>query len=100
MHLISYDIQEDRIRVKLSKALIRYGLHRVQYSVFMGEVRDSALEKIKTALDHLSKDKDWTGEDSVMILPLHQYSEDYVAFVGKSPTRWSEITGEMHTLIL
>lgn len=100
MHLISYDIQNDGLRLKLSKALIRYGLHRVQYSVFMGDIRDRALHKIKMVLNQLSKDKNWSVDDSVMILPLHQYSEDHISFVGKPPSRWDEISGEIHTLIL
>ena len=100
MHLISYDIQEDALRVKIAKTLIQYGLHRIQYSVFMGEVKDAALAKIEQALVGFAAGNQWSAQDSVMILPLHQYSEDYVQFFGVSPARWQEITGEMHTLIL
>lgn len=100
MHLISYDIQEDALRVKIAKTLIQYGLHRIQYSVFMGEIKDSALAKIEQALKAHAAGKQWAPGDSVMVLPLHQYSEDYVQFFGVSPARWQEITGEMHTLIL
>lgn len=100
MHLISYDIQEDALRVKIAKTLIQYGLHRIQYSVFMGEVRDAALVKIEQALMGLAAGGQWSAQDSVMILPLHQYSEDHVRFFGDSPDRWQEITGEIHTLIL
>lgn len=100
MHLISYDIQEDALRVKIAKALIQYGLLRVQYSVFMGDIGDTALGKLKKALQGFASGNLWSSNDSIMILPLHQYSEDYVQFIGNSPDRWQEITGEMHTLIL
>jgi len=100
MHLISYDIQEDALRVKIAKTLIQYGLHRIQYSVFMGEIRDTALAKIERTLLKFAKSQAWSSGDSVMILPLHQYSEDHVQFIGDSPDRWAEITGKMHTLML
>lgn len=100
MHLVSYDIQKDALRVKIAKTLIQYGLYRVQYSVFMGDAGDAALEKLTKALLDFASGNLWSAGDSVMILPLHQYSEDYVQFIGDSPDRWQEITGEMHTLIL
>lgn len=100
MHLISYDIEHDGLRVKIAKTLIQYGLIRVQYSVFMGEVNDSALGKIDRELTKLSSRPEWSPADAVMILPLHQYSEENVQFLGASPHRWDEITGEIHTLVL
>ncbi len=100
MHLISYDIQEDALRVKIAKLLIQYGLYRIQYSVFIGDVRDAALAKIEQALLDYAAGSQWSPADSVMILPLHQYSEDHVQFIGNAPDRWLEITGDMHTLML
>lgn len=100
MHLISYDIQDDGLRVKIAKILIQYGLHRIQYSVFMGELRDAALVKIEQSLNGFASGSLWSSDDSVMILPLHQYSEDHVQFIGESPDKWQEITGNIHTLIL
>jgi CRISPR-associated endonuclease Cas2 len=100
MHLISYDIEHDGLRVKIAKALIQYGLHRVQYSVFMGEVNDTALARINRELARLSSRPEWSPADTIMILPLHQYSEENVQFLGPSPSRWGEITGEIHTLVL
>ena len=100
MHLISYDIQADALRIKIAKLLIQYGLHRIQYSVFMGEIGDTALAKIERALKKFAAGSAWSSDDSVMILPLHQYSEDHIQFIGDSPERWAEITGKIHTLIL
>ena len=100
MHLISYDITDDRLRLKASKLLIRYGLLRVQYSVFMGDIKDVALAKLRNGLDKLVQTPQWTPEDTLMILPLHQYTEDNLTFLGKAPERWMEISGELHTLVL
>jgi len=100
MHLISYDIQQDALRVKIAKLLIQYGLYRIQYSVFIGDIRDAALAKIEKALQDYAAGSQWSPDDSVMILPLHQYSEDHVQFIGNAPDRWLEITGNIHTLML
>ena len=45
---VIYDIVSDRIRKKISEACLDYGLQRIQYSAFLGNInatRRSALEK-------------------------------------------------------
>lgn len=45
---VIYDIVEDRIRKKVSEACLDYGLKRIQYSAFRGNInitRRAALEK-------------------------------------------------------
>lgn len=100
MHLISYDIQDDALRLNLSKLLIQFGLQRIQYSVFMGRLKVSRLSRLKKALQDMELDKRWHQGDSIMVLPLHQYSEEHLQFFGQLPDRWLEITGKIHTLIL
>ncbi len=100
MHLFSYDIESDALRVKIAKLLIQAGLYRIQYSVFMGSISAPALARLKKKLSQLERGERWAAHDSVMILPLHQYSEDYIEFLGAFPDRWPEITGKIHTLIL
>lgn len=36
--LILYDISDDRLRAKVADACLDYGLQRVQYSAFVGEL--------------------------------------------------------------
>jgi len=101
MFLISYDIENDYLRTKLAKLLIRFGLQRVQYSVFMGVVANEAMKRLHKALARLCKEAHWQeAEDSIMILPLHQYSRKHVNFLGKKTSHWEEISGKMHTLVL
>ena len=99
MHLISYDIEQNRLRLKIAKLLLRYGLHRIQYSVFLGDLQDGALGQLERQLNTLPQSPDWSERDTLLILPLHQYSEDHLQILGKIPDRWDEITGEAHTLI-
>ena len=100
MHLISYDIQNDSLRSKIAKTLIRYGMYRVQYSVFMGELSTRPLHAIEKALNAYALHPQWITEDAIMLLPLHQYSENHIAFLGKKPDYWDEISGKIHTLFL
>jgi CRISPR-associated endonuclease Cas2 len=101
MHLISYDIGNDRLRLKAANALLRMGLHRLQYSVFMGELGEAALKHLEAELAALALEKAWVGaSDSILILPLHQYSEDLIQFIGKAPERWDEMTGQAHTIMI
>lgn len=100
MYLISYDIQDNRLRLKAAKLLLQHGLYRLQYSVFMGTVGDTAIRRLQISLDSLGTDPAWTESDTLLILPLHQYSRDNLYFMGKLPEDWDLIQRKIHTLIL
>lgn len=100
MHLISYDIQHDRLRLKAAKALIRFGLYRVQYSVFMGTLDLGAQKDLQKELDAISQLPQWTPSDSILILPLHQYSLNHQITLGNPPEDWDMIQQNLHTLVL
>jgi CRISPR-associated protein Cas2 len=57
---ILYDIENDRARTKVATACKQAGLHRVQYSCFLGEIeadmRDTLGLKIRALIDE-DKDK-------------------------------------------
>lgn len=100
MHLISYDIENDRLRTKAAKLLIQHGLHRVQFSVFMGNLEPKAEKALTTALQALSLDSNWVLSDSFLVLPLHQNTLKQMSVIGAWPARWEEISGNLKTLIL
>lgn len=100
MHLISYDIQDDRLRIKIARTLIRYGLYRMQYSVFMGNLKERSLSAIRRELETFQKEKAWSPADSLLVLPLHQYTSDNLEIIGKLPDDWDLINQKLHTLIL
>ena len=56
--LISYDISDDKRRLKIMKTLEDYG-RRVQYSVFECHLRPIELERLKNRLQALVNPKDW-----------------------------------------
>jgi len=52
--LVSYDIEDNKTRTKISEACKDYGLIRIQYSVFIGELnhnrRDELHQRLKRIL--------------------------------------------------
>ena len=100
MYLISYDIENDRLRLRLSKLLLRWGLHRMQYSVFLGPVDKQKFPNLLRELQQEASKKEWTSTDSILMIPVHQTQVKAIRIIGTWPERWEEITGEANTLIL
>jgi CRISPR-associated protein Cas2 len=44
--LVIYDIENDRIRLKVSDACLDYGLERIQYSAFLGTLNRNKREEL------------------------------------------------------
>lgn len=68
MILLTYDIQEDKLRTQLSKFLISYG-RRIQYSVFEIDNSKRVLEIVKSEIKNRFEKK-FGQSDSVMIFHL------------------------------
>lgn len=100
MILISYDIENDRIRTRIGHALIRWGLHRIQYSVFMGMVPKEKLVYLIDELERFKTQEAWSPVNSILILPVHGRMINDIRMIGSWPERWDEIQGERNTLIL
>jgi CRISPR-associated protein Cas2 len=64
--LTIYDIENDRIRNKISEACKDYGLQRIQYSAFLGDLnsvrRDELLIRLRKTLS------DYAG--NIQLIPL------------------------------
>ena len=54
--LVIYDIENDRIRLKISETCLDYGLARIQFSAFLGTLnrnkREELFLKLSTILDN------------------------------------------------
>ena len=66
MILISYDIQDDKLRTKFSKYIKKYG-YRLQYSVFEITNSKNILKNIMCEISDMFEKKFGQG-DSVMII--------------------------------
>ena len=66
--IVVYDITDDNLRSKVSEKLKDYGLDRIQYSAFHGELQRHALVSLSTDMRCFLNEGEET--DSVMIFPL------------------------------
>jgi CRISPR-associated protein Cas2 len=65
---VVYDITKDPLRYKVSERLKDYGLERIQYSAFHGELRKHEQRSLETDIKRLLNDGDET--DSVIFFSL------------------------------
>jgi CRISPR-associated protein Cas2 len=63
-YLVAYDVSVDLRRGRIAKTLERFG-DRVQYSVFVVDVRPAKLVRLRTELEQLMK-----ADDSILIADL------------------------------
>jgi CRISPR-associated protein Cas2 len=78
LYTISYDIPDDKRRLKIAKILLDYG-PRVQYSVFEAQLDADALDQLKTRI----KAEVELAEDSVRIYPHCVSCEVRIEIIGQ-----------------
>ncbi len=79
--VVSYDVADDRRRVRLAKRLAGY-LYRVQYSVFEGDVAELALARLlEESVDVLDPQA-----DSLRVYYLCKACVGRTELVGSAPT--------------
>ena len=64
--LVIYDIQDDRIRLKISETCLDYGLARIQFSAFLGTLNRNKREELFLRLTSILDDN--TGK--IMLQPI------------------------------
>lgn len=80
-YLIAYDVPDDARRERLARTLSTYG-DRVQYSVFVVDVRPARLVRLRAKLERLIG----PDEDSVLLCdlgPLHRVGDGRFEFLGR-----------------
>lgn len=97
LYLISYDIENDRLRVKVAKTMEKAQLQRIQYSVFLGELTEVKLSDI---IKRIEKIKAEATDFNVVFIPLHQPVIDTIHEIGDKPIDWAYFKGEKDFLII
>lgn len=70
-YLIIYDISDDGLRDAIAKRLLDYGLTRIQYSSFIGDLPRFRLHSLLLDLHHILKGSNGDdGRKSIIIYPL------------------------------
>jgi len=75
-----YDIQNDKARGKIAKACKRFGLYRVQKSVFLGTIEPNRLDELYL----LSGDLIDQDTDSVYFFPMCEKDFKQVRTLGQA----------------
>ena len=97
MYLVSYDIEKDSLRTKIGKRLIAEGLHRIQYSVYLGQLKkEDYLELLKWLKQAMQKSNQ--NKDSVIILFLERPQVKNMTIIGAEKLDISELLDEKDVL--
>jgi CRISPR-associated protein Cas2 len=78
LYTISYDIPDDKRRLKIAKILLDYG-PRVQYSVFEAQLDATALDRLRSRIKAVVD----IAEDSVRIYPHCVACEARIEIIGQ-----------------
>jgi CRISPR-associated protein Cas2 len=76
--LISYDVPDNKRRLKIANTLLDFGGERVQYSVFECHITERNLDRLQTRLRKVM-DKE---EDSIRFYPLCESCRSKVVLLG------------------
>jgi CRISPR-associated protein Cas2 len=91
LYLVTYDIQDNKLRTKIAKVLVKNGLERIQYSVFMGDLTDTVknfiLDKVKILIGGAT-------EYSVLFIPLHKDMLFDITEISEHNLDWEYLKGE------
>ena len=79
---VMYDIEDDKVRTKISKFLIQEGCLRVQKSIFMAELNKSDYERLARTLKEVNEVYD--NEDSIMLVPVSPEQLNAMRVIGKN----------------
>lgn len=77
---VVYDVSANRVRTKVAAMCKRYGLYRVQKSVFLGKLEKSRLDELALASEKLIDEE----TDSVYLFPLCEPDFRRVRILGQS----------------
>lgn len=70
---VMYDIEDNKVRLQVSKYLLRSGCYRVQRSVFLADLPNARYDQIRNDLTEVQATYD--NNDSILIVPI---STDYL----------------------
>ncbi|GAB4047865.1 CRISPR-associated endonuclease Cas2 [Spirosoma litoris] len=99
LYLASYDIEDDKLRLKLANCLLAYGLERLQRSVFLGSLDDSRQQQLVKEVER------WLASANLsttqfMLMPLAEAYARKAYWLGEEPPDWSYHCNQTLTLIL
>lgn len=98
-HLICYDISNDSLRTQMGKKIIAIGMDRINKSVYLGRVKDIALQQLEKTLDEMMQKKGDQG-DSLIVLSLQPFQVQSMRIYGENSLDREELSGDKSTHII
>lgn len=98
--LISYDIEDNYLRQKIANYILDAGLARVQYSVYIGTIREVVVNDLLDWLQSIPSEKRWGQDDSILVLSVTQQQVREMISIGNPSWDQDDLSGDQHTLIL
>lgn len=92
---VMYDIKNDRARTRIAKACEQAGLHRVQYSVFLGTIDANDKDSLCLQIEDIMN----TDQDSVYIFPMSKDELKSTILLGQAFDK-KMVTDEIKSLFL
>ena len=99
LYLASYDIEDNKLRLKVANALLAAGLERLQRSVFVGTMTDSVRQQLLTDATTWLRDAD-PATTRFIVMPLAEAYARKAHWIGDEPPDWSYHCHQTLTLIV
>ncbi len=97
--LVSYDLEDNYLRQKVANHLIDTGLTRVQYSVYIGTLKDSVVTTLQDWIQALPQERRWKPKDSLILLSLTQNQVQQMLVIGQPKWDQDDLSGDQHTMM-
>ena len=81
-YLIFYDIAEDKVRIQVSKYLIKRGCIRIQKSVFLARSENKFFQQIMNDLKEVNSL--YENKDSIILVPINSSDVRGMQLIGKN----------------
>ena len=99
LYLACYDIENDKLRLKVANSLLAAGLERVQRSVFVGSMDAGVRQQLLTEINRWLLDADLDATQ-FMLMPLAEAYARKAHWLGSEPPDWSYHLNQTLTLII
>ena len=86
--VVAYDIEDNKIRTKLAEILQYYGLSRIQYSVFAGEISAKNVKKMNNSLFGF----DLHDDDNISVFPICEKCKNDVQTIKPLPKQLKHLS--------
>jgi CRISPR-associated endonuclease Cas2 len=97
--LVSYDIEDDRLRLKAANKLLETGFIRLQLSVYAGTPSEAAWRQCLLWLQQ-EVTAGFGAGDNLFYLPLTEGQSKNFVFLPTAPDDWNELLQAPSTLFV